>query len=46
MRGGLLPISDVGEVVVMFEGIDLGEEELSVAGRAVPSWEAWAWDGG
>jgi len=37
------PICDVKEVVIAFEGIELGEEELAVAWRAVPSWEWWAW---
>ena len=32
------------EIVVIFECIDLGEEELVVAGRAVPCGEVWLQD--
>ena len=38
-----LPIGDVTELIIIFEGIELGEEELAVTGRAVPCGEVRAW---
>ena len=38
------PIYDVVEVVVIFECVELGEEELVVSVRAVPCGEVWLWD--
>ena len=34
--GGLGPIDDVGEVLVVFEGVDLRQEELAVSVRSIP----------
>ena len=38
-----LPIGDMTEVIIVFEGVELGEEELAVAGRAVPCGEVRVW---
>ena len=38
-----LPIRDVTRVTVIFEGVELGKEDVAVAGRAVPCGEVRGW---
>ena len=40
------PVSDVTEIVIVFECTELGEEELTVPGATIPCWKRWARDGG
>ena len=40
------PVGDVAKIVIVFEGIELGEEELTVTGATIPCWKRWARDGG
>ena len=43
VRGCCFPICDVVKALVIFECVELVEEELAVAGRAVPCVEVRAW---
>ena len=43
VRGYCFPICDMVEIVVIFECVELGEEELVVSGGAVLCGEVWSW---